>query len=141
MNRSRSSRTTTIKTVEQGTLPAITALSFGDGVPTTIHMDFPSLSFSLPAEARWFGFDNCCVPQTENQFVTARGGVANEESIFVRSLQLTRNNNSLQVLYEGEVTRKIDIGGTAANAWHSNQGDFLSCVFPMRKCLSLGNSR
>ncbi len=80
-------------------------------------------------------------PTTNLIFVTARGGVASEELVFERSLQSTVTVNPLQVLNGGEVSRKVDIGGTTANAWHSSQGDFLSRAFPKRKCLSLGNAR
>lgn len=66
---------------------------------------------------------------TINLHVTARGGVASEESVFERSLQSTVTANPLQVQSGGEVTGKIDIGGTAANAWHSSQGDFLTREF------------
>ena len=80
-----------------------------------------------------FQFDNSSPFPTNNlNFVTARGGVAREELLFERSLQTTVTVNPLQVFNGGEVTRKVDIGGTTANAWHSSQGDFLPCVFPKR---------
>jgi len=72
---------------------------------------------------------------TFNLHVTARGGVASEESVFERSLQSTVTANPLQVQSGGEVTGKIDIGGTAANAWHSSQGDFLTREF-LTECVS-----
>jgi hypothetical protein len=79
--------------------------------------------------------NNCLESLTINLNVTARGGVASEESVFERSLQSTVTINPLQIQFGGEVTRKVDIGGTAANAWHSNQGDFLTRGF-LNGCVS-----
>lgn len=78
---------------------------------------YPGASQQISADPlsadRPLGFDdNQLQYQSINLHVTARGGVAYEESVFERSLSSTVTVNPIRVSIGGEVTRKVDIEGT-----------------------------
>ena len=117
---------------EPGIPSVVIPSSLGEGFPleTNETASWPlSARVCITTDGPLSTLNNRTQFSTINLHVTARGGVASEESVFERSLQSTVTANPLQVQSGGEVTGKIDIGGTAANAWHCSQGDFLTRDF------------